>query len=202
MQKLVLNDENERLIWHGKKSVPTSILDALSTRWIILAILVLLIDILIFTGILLRTGPKSAAGYIMKTTWLHILPLAVYLLGALFSILRSATTDYIVTNKYVYIQYGLCKRTVVANDIDDIEYVSLYRDLYDKWTHTADITVFTSDEVEKDGQILPEEKLLKFENIRQADDVYVLIETIRKRTCSINDPEFLASLTKNFHTIE
>ena len=196
MRTLKLNDENEVLIWRGKKAVLTSILDALTNRMVLLSLVLLLLDILVFSHILVKTGPKSAAEYLMKNLWIHYLPLAVYLLGILFSALRSATTGYAVTNKYVYIQFGLVKQIVVANDIDDIEYVSLHKDIYDRLTKTADITVFTTDEVEKNGQTVPEEKFLKFENIKDSDTVYALIETIRKRSCSINDPAFLKSLEK------
>ena len=196
MRTLKFNDENEVLIWRGKKAVLTSILDALTNRLILLSILFLLLDILIFSHTLVKIGPKSAAEYLMKNLWLHYMPLAIYLFGVILSALRSATTEYAVTNKYVYVQFGLMKRIVVANDIDDIEYVSLYKDIYDRMTKTADITVFTTDEVEKNGKTVPEEKFLKFENIKEADKVYTLIETIRKRTCSINDPAFLKSLAK------
>ena len=200
MRTLKLNDENEILIWRGKKAVLTSVLDALTNRFVLLSMAFLLLDILIFSHILVKTGPRSAAEYLMKNLWIHYLPLVVYLAGVLYSALRSASTDYAVTNKYVYVQYGLIKKSIVANDIDDLEYVSLSRDLYDRMTKTADITVFTTDEAEKNGKVIPEEKFLKFENIREADEVYALIEAIRKRTCAINDPAFLASLKKQFGT--
>ena len=194
MRTLKFNDDNEVLIWRGKKAGLTSILDALTNRLVLLSILLLLLDILIFSHTLVKTGPRSAAEYLMRHLWIHYLPLAVYLLGVLLSVFRTVTTDYALTNKYVYVQFGLGKRIVVSNDIDDIEYVSLHKDIYDRITHTADITVFTTDEAEKNGKLIPEERFLKFENIKDADTVYTLIETIRKRTCSINDPGFLTSL--------
>lgn len=194
MDRIRLNDDNETVIWQGRKNVPTSILDALGNRLVIPAVLIFLIDGLIFTGILLKTGPKSGVLWLRRTMWLHYIPAALYLIGLAVSLFRSLTTDYIVTNKYVYIQSGLLKRTVIANDIDDIEYVSVRKDVFDRWTHTGDITVFTKDEVEKNGVTAEEERYLTFRNIRHYEKVYALIEKIRTRECAMTDPEFVKSL--------
>ncbi len=194
MKKLKLNDENETVIWSGRKAVLTSVMDAVSNKAILLAMIVLLIDMVIFTTILLKTGPRSAAGYFLKNVWLHYIPAVIYLIGAAVSVIRSVTTVYAVTNKYVYVQTGLFKRTVFANDIDDVEYVSVRKDIFDRWTKTGDITVFTKDEIEKDGKLIPEEKVLRFENIANYTDVYTMIEKIRNRTASMTDEDFVKEL--------
>ena len=200
MSEIKVNDNNEVVLWSGRKSMGTSVLDALLNKGLLPAMLILLIDVIIFSGILIRIGPKSAAGYFWGNVWLHYIPLILYLLGAACSIILSRTTVYGVTNKYVYLQYGLVRKTVVSNDVDDIEYVSARRDFFDRITHTGDITVFTRDEVEKNGSRVPEEKLLEFRNIKAWQEVYGLIEKIRNRTGSLTDPEFLKEL-KN-HTVK
>ena len=198
MAEYKLNDSNETVIWHGKKALATSILDALTNHWILLSMIVFLADALVFTGILLKTGPKSAAGYMLRLAWLHYLPLFIYLLGIAYSVIQSATTHYIVTNKYVYIQYGIFRKTSISNDVDDIEYVSLHRNFFDRLLHTGDITVFTCDEVEKNGKLVPEEKYLQFENIKNETAVYELIGQIRNRTCPINDPGLIETLRSRY----
>ena len=194
MRKPVLYDDNEVLIWHGKKAKTTSVLDAITNAGVLAAMIVVLVDILILALVFLRYGPKSVIVYLYRLVWLHFIPVLIYIVGVVVSILRSASTDYIITNKYVYIQYGLFKRTIVANDVDDIEFVSVRKNVFDRIGRTADISVFTQDEIEKNGRLVPEEKCLEFENIREYEKVYDLIEKIRSRTCSINDPEWLKTL--------
>ena len=194
MSDLKVNEQNEVVIWNGKKAVFTSILDSINNNGIIPAVIVLLIDMLIFTVTLMKVGPKSAAEYLWDTAWLHYIPLVIYLGGAAFSALRSVTTDYAITNKYVYIRYGVFKKAVISNDIDDIEYVSVYKNFFDRLAHTADITVFTRDEAVRDGGAIPEEKYITFRNIKNYVKVFELIEKIRNRNCPMNDPALLEEL--------
>ena len=194
MREIKLNDNNETILWKGRKAAATSAMDAVSNKAILLAMIVFLIDMLIFTIILLHIGPKSAAGYYRKTIWVHYVPVVIYLIGAAVSIIRSVTTDYVLTNKYVYVQSGLFKRTILMNDIDDVEYVSVRKNVFDRIAHTGDIIIFTKDEIEKDGKLIPEETVLRFENISDYSDVYNLIQKIRNRTGSMTDPAFVEEL--------
>lgn len=194
MSEIKVNDNNEIILWNGKKSKGTSILDALLNKGLFLAIFILFIDCMIFAVILLQVGPRSAADYFWENIWVHYVPLIVYLLTVIYSLVRSYTTTYAVTNKYVYIQSVLPRKKVISNDIDDIEYVSVRRDIFDRIAHTGDITVFTRDEVEKNGILVPEEKHLEFQNIKNYKEVFGIIEKIRTRTGSLTDPDFINGL--------
>jgi len=105
----------EKILWRGKPNFKCFILEAIFNPLLIIALIWGAIDFACLGHIVLVDMPTMAAKghsgppFIVMIAFfaLHLMPVWIYLTGALFSFLEYKRTEYVITNKGVYCSGGM-----------------------------------------------------------------------------------------------
>ena len=148
---MVSKDEN--IIWEGKPNIICFFLEAIFNVMLPVAILwgvlyYILIKYLVNGDSVLITIDESTALIPLIILFIVILaPLWLYLVGVLFSILKYAHTEFIVTDKYIYSSGGFIKKFYERKSYNEISHIVLHRGIIDRLIGVGDIT-FSTDYIE------------------------------------------------------
>ena len=81
----------------------------------------------------------KVALFIVPFMMLHLMPVWIYLGGALLSFRRYRNTAYIVTDKAIYASGGIFGRTYKSKPFAELSHVDLHRGIFDQWFGVGDI---------------------------------------------------------------
>lgn len=139
--------KDEQILWHGKPNKRCYILEGIFNPLLPFALVWLLFDsIFIILGVLAASSGQAMGFGILAFMLLHLMPVWIYLGGAIFVYRRYQHTEYIVTNKGVYVSGGLFSYSCEMKPFTELARVNIHRGIIDQMLGVGDV-ILTSNNV-------------------------------------------------------
>ena len=141
---------NEKILWKGKPNKRCFILEGIFNPMLPFALVWFLFDSL-FIAAFIGSAATSDAPAVFSIFPLifflfHLMPVWIYLGGVIFVFRRYQHTEYIVTDKGVYISGGLFSYTCNMKPFTELARVNIHRGIIDQIIGVGDV-VLTSNNV-------------------------------------------------------
>lgn len=141
---------NEEILWKGKPNKRCFILEGIFNPMLPFALVWFLFDSLFiaaFIGGATTSGAPAVFSIFPLIFFLfHLMPVWIYLGGVIFVFRRYQHTEYIVTDKGVYISGGLFSYTCNMKPFTELARVNIHRGIIDQIIGVGDV-VLTSNNV-------------------------------------------------------
>ena len=108
------------------------------------------------------------AFFMVPFMMLHLMPVWLYLGGALLSFRRYRNTAYIVTDKAIYASGGIFGRTYKSKPFAELSHVDLHRGVFDLWFGVGDIITTSAISIDSIANYADVYKLVK----KLQEDIY------------------------------
>ena len=148
LYSMVGKDEN--ILWSGKPNFKCFILETIFNPLLPFALIWALFDAffvmaLFMSGkhnVLPTMGIVAMCGFFA----LHLMPVWIYLGGIFFSFRRHRHTEFIITDKCVYVSGGVFAQTFETLPIKDIHAIASHRGMIDQWLGVGDVVLSRTQE--------------------------------------------------------
>lgn len=143
-------DPNEKILWRGKPNKRCFVLEGIFNPLLPFALIWFLLDstfIAAFIGGGVASGAPTAFSILpLFFILFHMMPIWLYLGGVLFIFKRYKHTEYIVTDKGVYVSGGLFSYTCNMKPFTELSRVNIHRGIIDQIIGVGDV-VLTSNNI-------------------------------------------------------
>ena len=129
---------NETIIWRGKPNKKCFILESIFNPLLPFALIWALVDGFIIGGAFM-SGQKQIMGFIAIFMLIHLMPVWLYLGGVIFSFVEHRHTEYIVTDKGIYVSGGKFAFKYEMKPFTDLSHISIHRGIFDQWLGVGDV---------------------------------------------------------------
>ena len=145
-----LVDKHERVIYEGKPKFKCFLFESIFNPLLPFAIIWAIFD-LSFIGLTFQTGESNQfMGFLIPFFLFHLMPVWLYLGGVLFTFRRYRNTNYIVTDKGIYVSGGILTKTFNHKPFAELSHVDLHRGIFDQMFGVGDI-ICTSSQYSPEG---------------------------------------------------
>ena len=135
--RLMVGDD-EKIIYAGKPNKKCFIFECIFNPLLPFALIWGLIDFGVI-GFSMTAKDEKAVFFLVPFMLLHLMPVWIYLGGALMSFRRYQNTSYIVTDKAIYASGGVFSRHYNTKPFAELSHVNLHRGIFDQWFGVGDI---------------------------------------------------------------
>ena len=135
--RLMVGDD-EKIIYAGKPNKKCFIFESIFNPLLPFALIWGLIDFGVI-GFSMTAKDEKAVFFLVPFMLLHLMPVWIYLGGALMSFRRYQNTSYIVTDKAIYASGGVFSRHYNTKPFAELSHVNLHRGIFDQWFGVGDI---------------------------------------------------------------
>lgn len=162
----------EQILWRGKKAVAVSVLESIFNPFLIFALIWLLVDLSFIgmAGAFMLMG-DSMGLFILGFLAIHLMPVWIYLGGVITSAIKAKNTEYMITNKGIYVRSGLFNIRVDMKPFTDLSHVSLSQGIFDRMCGTGDVISTCGHGHGAGGDIV---------NIYDYEKVYALVKKLQE----------------------
>lgn len=169
----------EQILWRGRPNKVCYVLEGIFNPLLPIAIVWFLFDssfILGFTRGVENVSNAPGLFFIIPFILLHMMPVWIYLAGILFIFRRYKHTEYIVTDKGVYISGGLFAYTCEMKPYTEISRINIHRGIFDQQLNVGDV-VFTASNTSVNGR--PISMGLSISDISDYQKVFELVKRLQ-----------------------
>lgn len=135
---------NESILWQGKPDKKCFILESIFNPLMPFALLWAVIDFGILGFSFALEADKSFLLFIIPFMLIHLMPVWIYIGGVLLSFRKYRNTEYIVTDKGIYISGGTFAYTFEMKPFTDLSHINLHRGVFDQWLGVGDVVTVCS----------------------------------------------------------
>ncbi len=174
--------KDEKVLWRGKPNKRGFILEGIFNPLLPFAFIWGLID---FTIIGVTLFAKESSPMLLGFLLIHLMPVWIYLGGAIFVFRRYRHTEYIITDKGVYISGGLFSYTCNMKPFTELARVNIHRGIIDQLIGVGDVVLtsnniadFYSSNVRVNGR--PLEVGMTIADIKDYRKVFELIKKLQE----------------------
>lgn len=140
--RLMVGDD-EKIIYAGKPNKKCFIFESIFNPLLPFALIWGIIDFGVI-GFSMTSKDEKAVFFLVPFMLLHLMPVWIYLGGALLSFRRYQNTSYIVTDKAIYASGGVFSRHYNTKPFAELSHVNLHRGIFDQWFGVGDIVTTSS----------------------------------------------------------
>lgn len=130
---------DERILWDGVPNKKCFICEAVFNPLLPFALIWLIIDLSVLGFAF--SEDQSMALMIGAFMILHLMPVWIYLAGVLLSFRKYRNTEYIVTDKAVYVSGGIFSLHTNMRTFMEISDISIRRGVFDQMLGVGDVTM-------------------------------------------------------------
>ena len=143
LKQLVGN--NEKIMYEGRPNKKCYIFESIFNPLLPIAILWAILDFAII-GVSLGVAEEdnSFAVFMIPFFLFHLMPVWLYIGGALLSFRRYKNTYYIVTDNAVYISSGVFSKSYDSKPFQEMSRVNLHRGIFDQAFGVGDVIITTN----------------------------------------------------------
>lgn len=133
--------QQEQILWRGRPDKRCFIFESIFNSMLPFALIWGLLDGSMIAGMTRVSGPAgqgfglAMAGFFI----LHMMPVWIYLGGVLFSILKYKHTEFIITDKGVYISGGTFTYNYEMKPFTDLSHINIHRGIFDQLLGVGDV---------------------------------------------------------------
>ena len=139
----LLVGQDEKIIYVGKPNKKCFIFESIFNPLLPFALIWGIIDFG-FIGASLSSKDENVAFFLVPFMLLHLMPVWIYLGGALLTLRRYNNTNYIVTDKAVYASEGVFSKRFKTKPFAELSHVDLHRGIFDQWFNVGDVVMTSS----------------------------------------------------------
>ena len=172
LRKLI--GDNEKILYEGKPNLKCFIFEGIFNPMLPFAIVWALFDSF-FLGAAIAGDDKSFAMVLIPFLLLHMMPVWIYLAGAIFTIRRYRNTEYVVTDRAVYITEGIFTKNFKTKPFAELSHVDLKRGIFDQMFNVGDIILTSSQQSSENGI-----SSISINSISNYDEVYKIVSKLQE----------------------
>lgn len=178
--KLLVGDD-EKIIYAGKPNKKCFIFESIFNPLLPIALIWGLIDFG-FIGASMSSKEEGLAFFMVPFMMLHLMPVWLYLGGALMSFRRYQNTSYIVTDKAIYASGGVFSRHYKTKPFAELSHVDLHRGIFDQWFGVGDIitTSAQANPVTRNGRMSSTNAGISIDSISDYIEVYNIVKKLQQ----------------------
>ncbi|MDE6750734.1 MAG: PH domain-containing protein [Lachnospiraceae bacterium] len=133
---------NESILWRGRPDKKCFILESIFNPMLPFALIWAIIDLAVvgFTF-------SSAGGmlmFILPFILLHLMPVWIYIGGVIMSFRKHRNTQYIITDKGIYVSGGIFAYKYEMKPFTDLSHINIHRGIFDQWLGVGDVVTVCS----------------------------------------------------------
>ncbi|MBR6071587.1 MAG: PH domain-containing protein [Acholeplasmatales bacterium] len=133
--------EDEEILWTGKPNKSVYVKERIFSPLMIFAFLWLAIDAGFIVGFFVNISDSFGSYIIIPFFMLHLMPVWLYL-GRIFTSVSSwRNTEYMVTDKAVYVKTGVFNTSCDRKTFQEITNVSVHQGIIDKSHNVGDVFI-------------------------------------------------------------
>lgn len=166
----LLIGENEEIFYEGKPDKKCYILESIFNPLLPIAIIWAILDSTFIQG----AFTDGTLGFMIPFMLIHLMPVWIYLGGAIFSFIRYKHTNYIVTDRAIYVSGGIFSQTVDTKPFAELSHINLHRGIFDQMFKVGDI-IATTNQFDNKGN----PKAITISSIKNYTEVYNLIKKLQ-----------------------
>ena len=132
---------DEKIIWTGKPKKGCFILESIFNPLLIFALIWIMFDFGIISSFL--TGNTNGNTNFLITIGiflvLHLMPVWIYLAGAILSFRKYKNTEYAITERGIYIGKGCFAKQCDFKPFAELSQVHIHQGIFDQWLGVGDV---------------------------------------------------------------
>ena len=140
MDLKVIVPQDEIILYDGKPDKTVNTLENIFNFSLFLCILWLVLGIVIFELIFYIDVDFNNL-HIILSIFIYLSPINVYIINIIKTILGYKNIEYIITDKNIYISYGVFSHKYKIMGLSGIENIFIEKGIFDKLYNTGDITI-------------------------------------------------------------
>lgn len=138
----------ETILWEGKPDKKCFILESIFNPMFPFALIWAAFDLGVFGFGFLASGATEEMGSISLVLipffLFHMMPVWIYIGGVIFSFRKYRNTEYIITERGVYISGGTFSYSYEMKPFAELSHISLHRGIFDQWLGVGDVELSTA----------------------------------------------------------
>ena len=136
LENIIGNEE--KVLWKGKPSKKCFLLESIFNPMLPFALMWLFFDIFAF-GKSMSIGSGAFGGFIIIFMFFHLMPVWIYLSGVLLSLRRYKNTEYVITERGIYVSGGVFSYTYEMKPFTELSHVRIHRGIFDQYLGVGDV---------------------------------------------------------------
>ena len=178
----LLVGKGEKILYAGKPDKKCFIFESIFNPLLPFAVLWGLFDMFFIGAAFSSDKADEAAFFIIPFMALHMMPVWLYMGGALLSFRRYRNTAYIVTDKGIYASGGIFGRTYKSKPFAELSHVDLHRGIFDQWFGVGDIitTSAQANPATLNGRRTSTNAGISIDSIANYAEVYKLVKQLQE----------------------
>ena len=168
-----LVNENEKILYEGRPNKKCFIFESIFNPLLPFALIWAIIDIGFFGRAMLASEDVSLLSFVIPFMLLHMMPVWIYLGGVLLTIRRYKNTNYVVTDRAIYVSGGTFAKTFNNKSFGELSHINLHRGIFDQWFGVGDV-IATSAQNSVGGPAV-----ISINSISNYDEVYKMIKKVQ-----------------------
>lgn len=134
---------NETIYYEGKPDKKCFIFESVFNKLLPVAIIWAILDFSIIGGSF--SANMSGMSFFMIPFFIfHLMPVWIYLAGAISSFIRYRNTYYIVTDRAIYVSGGVFSKTYKTKSFAEMSHIDLHRGVFDQLFNVGDVIATSS----------------------------------------------------------
>lgn len=130
----------ENVVWNGKPKKSCFVLECIFNPALGLSIIWFLFDMVFMSATLEATTSTSPGRYfVLMFIFLHMMPVWMYLGGIISSIRKYRNTEYVVTDRGIYMTGGFFTKRYDFKPFTDLSHVNVNRGVLDQFLGVGDV---------------------------------------------------------------
>lgn len=170
---LKLIGDEEKILYEGKPDKKCYIFESIFNPLLPFAIVWAIIDLGILGASVFTMEEKGFLLFIIPFMLLHMMPVWIYLGGVLLTVRRYKNTNYVVTDKAIYVSGGTFAKTFNNKSFGELSHINLHRGIFDQWFGVGDV-IATSAQNSVAGPAV-----ISINSISNYDEVYKMIKKVQ-----------------------
>ncbi len=178
----LLVGKGEKILYAGKPDKKCFIFESIFNPLLPFAALWGIFDMFFIGAAFSSDKADEAAFFIIPFMALHMMPVWIYLGGALLSFRRYRNKAYIVTDKGIYASGGVFARTYQSKPFAELSHVDLHRGIFDQWFGVGDIitTSAQANPATLNGRRTSTNAGISIDSIANYAEVYKLVKQLQE----------------------
>lgn len=178
----LLIGKDEKILYAGKPDKKCFIFESVFNPLLPFAIVWGLFDLFFIGAAFSSEKAGEATFFLVPFMALHLMPVWIYLAGALLSWRRYRNTAYIVTDKGIYTSGGIFARTYKSKPFAELSHVDLHRGIFDQWFGVGDIitTSAQANPATLNGRRTSTNAGISIDSIANYAEVYKLVKQLQE----------------------
>ncbi|MCM1113757.1 MAG: PH domain-containing protein [Muribaculum sp.] len=131
---------DETILWRGKPQKKCFMLECVFNPMLPFALIWAFFDLGVIGMISLSgDGMGGMAAFLLLFFALHLMPVWIYLGGVFLSVRKYKHTEYIVTDRGIYVSGGAFAYTYEMKPFTDLSHINIHRGIFDQWLGVGDV---------------------------------------------------------------